>query len=73
MGAWQPSVVLPSTEGGLSGTDHDTMIQQILDNSNSGLNPKPQVLLNAIKNEKKNPYARQGLFYSELEKVTGVT
>lgn len=71
MGAWQPSVVLPSTEGGISGTDHDTMIQQILNNSNSGLNPKPQVLLNAVKNEKKNPYARQGLFYSELEKVTG--
>ena len=71
MGSWSPEVVLPDSEGGLLGTDHSVMIGQILNNSNSGLNPKPQVLLNAIKNEKKNPFASQGLFYSELEKVTG--
>ena len=60
MGAWAPEVVLPESEGGLEGSDHSVMIEQILSNSNSGLNPKPQVLLNAVKNEKKNPFAAQG-------------
>lgn len=71
MGAWDPDVILPDNVDGLSGTDHNTMIEEILNNSHSGLNPKPKVLLGAMTDSKKNPYAKKGLFYSELEKVTG--
>lgn len=71
MGEWDPAYVLPEEEGGIEGTDHTTMINEIVDNKHAGLNPKPQVLLGAIKDTKKNPFASQGLFYSEQEKVTG--
>ena len=71
MGEWEPHVLLPDNENGLAGTDHSVMMQQILDNSKAGLNPKPQVLLGAITNSGKNPYAKDGLFYSKLEKVSG--
>ena len=71
MGEWEPHVLLPDNENGLAGTDHSVMMQEILDNSKAGLNPKPQVLLGAITNSNKNPYAKDGLFYSKLEKVSG--
>ena len=71
MGTWDPVIVLPDNEEGIAGTDHTVMIEEILNNSNAGINPKPRVLLNAIKDEKKNPFAEEGIFYSDQDKVTG--
>ena len=71
MGTWDPVLVLPDNVDGLEGTDHAVMIEEILNNSKSGINPKPQVLLGAIENSGKNPFAHLGLFYSDQDKVTG--
>ena len=72
MGEWDPEVVLPGGEQEeVDGTSHSILIEQILNNSNAGLNPKPKVLIDAI-DSGKNPYRSQRIMFSQMHNnVTG--
>ena len=53
------------------GASHLQLIDEIVNNLKAGLNGKESVLTGAITNSGKNPYASQGIFFDDLDKVTG--
>ena len=72
LGEWDPEIVLPGGEQEeADGTSHSLLIEQILNNSNAGLNPKPKVLMDAI-DSSKNPYRAYKFMFSQMHnQVTG--
>lgn len=71
-GQWAPEVILPGGEDTEEqGASHLQLIDEIVNNLKAGLNGKESVLTGAITNSGKNPYASQGIFFDDLDKVTG--
>ena len=74
MGEWTPDVVLPGGEGTEEeeqGVSQLYLIEKIVNDLKAGLNYKPSVLIGAIEDSGKNPYAEDNLFFSDQDKVTG--
>ena len=69
---WAPEVILPGDEGSEEqGASHLQFVDEIVNNSKAGLNGKESVLTEAITNSGKNPYSSQGIFFDDLNHVTG--
>ena len=69
---WAPEVILPGDEGSEEqGASHLQFVDEIVNNSKAGLNGKESVLTGAITNSGKNPYSSQGIFFDDLDHVTG--
>ena len=69
---WAPEVILPDGEDSEEqGTSHLQFVDEIVNNSKAGLNGKESVLTGAITNSGKNPYSSQGIFFDDLDHVTG--